>query len=152
MDISQLAKELKRQVSGTVSFATGDRALYAMDGSNYRQVPIGVVIPRTIEDVVATMSVCRSFGAPIFSRGGGTSLSGQCCNAAIVMDWSRHLNKILEINGEERFARVQPVARCCGPAWFDVGTGSGDTHTLHLWRNDREQFVRRALANGGKDC
>jgi FAD/FMN-containing dehydrogenase/Fe-S oxidoreductase len=112
MDISQLAKELKRQVSGTVSFATGDRALYAMDGSNYRQVPIGVVIPRTIEDVVATMSVCRSFGAPIFSRGGGTSLSGQCCNAAIVMDWSRHLNKILEINGEERFARVQPGVVC----------------------------------------
>src|SRR5579871_5689220 len=112
MDISQLAKELKRQVSGTVSFATGDRALYAMDGSNYRQVPIGVVIPRTIEDVVATMSVCRSFGAPIFSRGGGTSLSGQCCNAAIVMDWSRHLNRILEINAEERFARVQPGVVC----------------------------------------
>jgi FAD/FMN-containing dehydrogenase/Fe-S oxidoreductase len=112
MDISQLAQELKRQVAGTVSFAAGDRALYAMDGSNYRQVPIGVVVPRSIEDVVKAIAVCRSFGAPVFSRGGGTSLSGQCCNAAIVVDWSRHLNHILEINAEERFARVQPGVVC----------------------------------------
>lgn len=112
MDISQLEQELRRTVSGTVSFAAGERALYAMDGSNYRQVPIGVVIPRTIDDVVAAMGVCRSFGAPIFSRGGGTSLSGQCCNAAIVIDWSRHLNRILEINAGERFARVQPGVVC----------------------------------------
>jgi FAD/FMN-containing dehydrogenase/Fe-S oxidoreductase len=112
MDISQLARELKRQVSGTVSFEAGDRALYAMDGSNYRQVPIGVVVPRTIEDVVAAIAVCRNFGAPVFSRGGGTSLCGQCCNAAIVVDWSRHLNHILEINVEERFARVQPGVVC----------------------------------------
>lgn len=112
MDISQLAQELKRQVSGTVSFEAGDRALYAMDGSNYRQVPIGVVVPRTIEDVVAAIAVCRNFGAPVFSRGGGTSLCGQCCNAAIVLDWSQHLNHILEISAEERFARVQPGVIC----------------------------------------
>ncbi len=112
MDISQLEQELKRAVSGTVSFEAGERALYAMDGSNYRQVPIGVVIPRTIDDVVSAMEVCRTFGAPIFSRGGGTSLSGQCCNAAIVFDWSRHLNRILEINDAGRFARVQPGVVC----------------------------------------
>jgi FAD/FMN-containing dehydrogenase/Fe-S oxidoreductase len=111
-DISKLSQELKRQVGGTVSFEAGDRALYAMDGSNYRQVPIGVVVPRTIEDVVAAIAVCRNFGVPVFSRGGGTSLCGQCCNAAVVMDWSRHLNRILEINVEKRFARVQPGVVC----------------------------------------
>ena len=127
MDISQLAQELKRQVSGTVSFEAGDRALYAMDGSNYRQVPIGVVVPRTIEDVVAAIAVCRNFGAPVFSRGGGTSLCGQCCNAAIVVDWSRHLNHILEINAEERFARVQPGVVC------DFALRR---HTDECWAND----------------
>ena len=112
MEISRLAGELQRQVKGSVSFEAGARALYAMDGSNYRQVPIGVVVPQTIEDVVAAIGVCRSFGAPVFSRGGGTSLAGQCCNAAIVLDWSRYLNQILEINHGERFARVQPGVVC----------------------------------------
>src|SRR5579859_3320618 len=112
MDTSKLEAELKRHLKGSVSFDAGSRALYAMDGSNYRQVPIGVVVPQTIEDVIAAIRVCKSFGAPIFSRGGGTSLAGQCCNAAIVLDWSRHLNKILEINAQEKFARVQPGVIC----------------------------------------
>src|SRR6266478_142523 len=112
MEIARLEAELKRQVKGSVSFDAGARALYAMDGSNYRQVPIGVVVPRAIEDVVAAMAACKSFGAPVFSRGGGTSLAGQCCNAAIVVDWTPHLNQILEINAEERFARVQPGVVC----------------------------------------
>jgi FAD/FMN-containing dehydrogenase/Fe-S oxidoreductase len=112
MEISRLAAELQRQVKGSVSFDEGARALYAMDGSNYRQVPIGVVVPRSTEDVVRAIAVCRSFGAPVFSRGGGTSLAGQCCNAAIVLDWSRHLNQILELNQVERFARVQPGVVC----------------------------------------
>src|SRR5215470_14678018 len=112
MDTKRLAETLRRQVAGSVSFKAGTRALYAMDGSNYRQVPIGVVIPRTIEDVIAAMEVCREFGAPIFSRGGGTSLSGQCCNAAVVLDWTRHLNRILELNSGERYARVQPGVVC----------------------------------------
>jgi len=112
MDTKRLAEKLRRQVAGSVSFKAGTRALYAMDGSNYRQVPIGVVIPRTIEDVIAAMEVCREFGAPIFSRGGGTSLSGQCCNAAVVLDWTRHLNRILELNSRERYARVQPGVVC----------------------------------------
>ncbi len=112
MDISRLEAELQRQIKGWVSFEAGARALYAMDGSNYRQVPIGAVVPRTIEDVIAAIGVCRSFGAPVFSRGGGTSLAGQCCNAAIVIDWSRHLNQILEINPDGRYARVQPGVVC----------------------------------------
>ena len=112
MDISRLEAELQERVQGSVSFEAGARALYAMDGSNYRQVPIGVVVPQTIEDVIAAIGVCRSLGAPVFSRGGGTSLAGQCCNAAIVIDWSRHLSQILEINPEGRFARVQPGVVC----------------------------------------
>src|SRR5215813_3713780 len=112
MDTSKLEAELKRQLKGSVSFDLGSRALYAMDGSNYRKVPIGVVVPQTIEDVIAALRICKSFGAPLFSRGGGTSLAGQCCNTAIVLDWSRHLNKILEINREEKFARVQPGVIC----------------------------------------
>src|SRR3954468_5162502 len=81
-----LAADLKKNVSGEVRFDTGSRALYATDGSNYRQVPIGVVIPRSIEDVIATVATCRKFGAPLLSRGGGTSLAGQSCNVAVVMD------------------------------------------------------------------
>jgi FAD/FMN-containing dehydrogenase/Fe-S oxidoreductase len=112
MDLSRVADELKKCVQGEVAFDAGARALYARDGSNYRQVPLGAVVPKTIEDVVATIRVCREFAVPIFSRGGGTSLAGQCCNAAVVLDWTRHLNQILEINAGERFARVQPGVVC----------------------------------------
>src|ERR1044071_7742024 len=77
-----LAAALKQNVRGEVRFDAGSRALYATDGSNYRQVPIGVVIPRSTEDVVETVRTCRSFGAPVLSRGGGTSLAGQTCNIA----------------------------------------------------------------------
>src|SRR5690348_4018519 len=75
-----LARALRRHIGGEVRFSKGDRALYATDASNYRQVPIGVVIPKSIADVVATIAVCREHGAPVLSRGGGTSLAGQCCN------------------------------------------------------------------------
>ncbi len=97
-----------RTVAGEVRFSDGDRALYATDASNYRQVPIGVVVPRTVEDVVATVAACRRHGAPVLSRGGGTSLAGQCCNVAVVIDWSKYLNRVLEIDPEARTARVQP--------------------------------------------
>ena len=85
-------------IRGEVRFDAGSRALYATDGSNYRQVPIGVVIPTDVDDVIETVAVCRRHGAPILSRGGGTSLTGGCCNVAVVMDWSKHLNKVLSID------------------------------------------------------
>src|SRR5258708_6970208 len=91
-----------------VRFDAGSRALYSTDASNYRQVPIGVVFPHDVEDVIAAMSVCRDFGAPLLCRGGGTSLSGQCCNVAVVLDFSRYMNRIFEIDPERRIARVQP--------------------------------------------
>ena len=103
-----LERELKEAVTGEVRFDTTTRALYATDGSNYRRVPIGVVIPRTTEDVVRTVALCRKYGAPLFSRGGGTALAGQTCNTAICIDFSKYLNRILEIDPVACTARVQP--------------------------------------------
>src|SRR5579871_3533342 len=108
INAAALARKLKKRIEGEVRFDNGTRALYATDGSNYHQVPIGIVLPKSAEDVVETMAVCREFGAPILSRGGGTSLAGQCCNVAVVMDMSKYFNRILEINEEGKFARVQP--------------------------------------------
>jgi FAD/FMN-containing dehydrogenase/Fe-S oxidoreductase len=108
VDSDRLAHALKQAIRGEVRFDSGSRALYATDGSNYRQVPIGVVIPYDVDDVVATISVCREFGVPILSRGGGTSLTGGCCNVAVVMDFSKRLNRVLWIDPERRLARVQP--------------------------------------------
>jgi FAD/FMN-containing dehydrogenase/Fe-S oxidoreductase len=108
VDAQRLADRLRSEIQGEVRFDDGSRALYAADASNYRQVPIGVVIPRTDDDVRATIAACREFGAPLLSRGGGTSLAGQCCNIAVVIDFSKYMNKILEINENEKFARVHP--------------------------------------------
>ncbi len=103
-----LHEALRKNVRGDVKFDDGSRALYATDGSNYRQVPIGVVRPRDAEDVVAAISACREFGAPLLCRGGGTSLAGQCCNVAVVLDFTKYMNSILEIDPGRRTARVQP--------------------------------------------
>jgi FAD/FMN-containing dehydrogenase/Fe-S oxidoreductase len=103
-----LAAELRATITGEVRFDQGTRALYAVDGSNYRQVPIGVVIPRTIEEVVQTVALAHKHGAPLLPRGGGTSLAGQSCNVAVIVDFSKYLNRILEINPEEKYAWVQP--------------------------------------------
>lgn len=108
MDATALADDLRRHVRGDVRFDAGSRALYATDASNYRQVPIGVVVPRDMADVEAAVAACRRHGAPLVGRGAGTSLAGQCCNAAVVLDFSRHLNRVLEIDPERRLARVEP--------------------------------------------
>ena len=104
----ELGRILSERVAGEVRFNSGDRALYSTDGSNYRQTPIGVVLPKTKEDVVATVATCREFGAPVLSRGGGTSLAGQCCNVAVVMDFSKYMNKVLWLDEEKRQAAVEP--------------------------------------------
>src|SRR5579864_7126365 len=108
LDAAALAEALRRAVQGEVRFDSSSRALYATDGSNYRQVPIGVVIPRDVDDVLVTISLCREFGAPLLCRGGGTSLAGQCCNVAVVLDFSKYMAKIFEIDPSRRIARVQP--------------------------------------------
>ncbi|MFL6649357.1 MAG: FAD-binding and (Fe-S)-binding domain-containing protein [Sulfurifustaceae bacterium] len=104
----ELAARLQREVRGEVRFDDGSRALYATDASNYRQVPIGVVIPRTVADIVATVALCREYDAPILARGGGTSLAGQCCNVAVVIDTSKYVNRVLTIDPQTRRARVEP--------------------------------------------
>jgi FAD/FMN-containing dehydrogenase/Fe-S oxidoreductase len=108
VDRAGLARALSDRVRGEVRFDEGSRALYATDGSNYRQVPIGVVLPRDLDDVVHTVAAAREFGAPVLSRGGGTSLAGQCCNVAVVMDFSRYMHRVLEIDPARRLARVEP--------------------------------------------
>ena len=108
VDSRGLADTLSRNLQGEVRFDDGSRALYATDGSSYRQVPIGVVIPRNNEDVIAAVAIARQFGAPILCRGGGTSLAGQCCNVAVVIDFSKYMAEILEIDPVRRIAKVQP--------------------------------------------
>src|SRR5437764_1837532 len=105
---SELQRELTTTVRGEVRFDRGSRALYATDGSNYRQIPIGLVIPSDADDVIAAVAACRKFGAPLLPRGAGTSLAGQCCNVAVVLDFTKRMNAILELNADQRFARVQP--------------------------------------------
>ena len=104
----ELEEKLRAKVRGEVRFDEGSRALYATDASNYRQVPIGLVLPRDIADVEAAVAACRELGAPVLSRGGGTSLAGQCCNVAVVMDFSKYMNGIVELDPARKFARVQP--------------------------------------------
>ncbi len=104
----ELNAALDETISGEVRFDRGSRGAYSTDSSNYRQAPIGVVVPRTIDDVVRTVEVCRRFGAPITSRGGGTSLAGQACNAAIIIDYSKYLNQVIEVDPDRRRAVVQP--------------------------------------------
>jgi FAD/FMN-containing dehydrogenase/Fe-S oxidoreductase len=103
-----LAAELKAAISGEVRFDEGSRAAYSTDASNYRQVPLGVVLPRTVEDVIRTVALCRKHGAPITSRGGGTSLAGQTCNVAVILDFSKYMHRVLSIDPKARTARVEP--------------------------------------------
>ncbi len=100
--------ELSSRVVGEVRFDAGSRSTYSTDSSNYRQVPIGVVVPRTIEDVIATVEVCHRRGVPITTRGGGTSLAGQCTNVAVIIDFSKYLNQVCSVDPESRTAIVEP--------------------------------------------
>jgi FAD/FMN-containing dehydrogenase/Fe-S oxidoreductase len=106
--VAVLEAELRAKITGEVRFDAGSRALYATDGSNYRQAPIGVVVPRSIDDVINTVAAAHRFDAPILSRGGGTSLAGQCCNVAVVMDFSKYLHGVVHIDADQRLGIVQP--------------------------------------------
>jgi FAD/FMN-containing dehydrogenase/Fe-S oxidoreductase len=105
---ASLEQALRRDLEGEVCFDAATRALYATDGSNYRQAPIGVVQPRHGDDVEAAVRLARAHGAPILSRGAGTSLAGQCCNVALVIDHSRYRRRVRAIDAESRLARVDP--------------------------------------------
>src|SRR5581483_11457236 len=100
----QLAAELRSQTEAEVRFDDGSRALYATAGGNYRQIPIGVVVPHSEQDVIRTVELCHKYGAPVLARGGGTSLAGQCCNVAVVIDCSKYLRNILELDPNKKQA------------------------------------------------
>ena len=105
---ASLERDLRDAVDGEVRFDIGSRALYATDGSNYRQVPIGVVVPKSVDAAVAAVAACRKHGAPVLPRGGGTSLCGQCCNVAVVLDFSKYVNRIVAIDPAAKTADVEP--------------------------------------------
>ena len=108
LPLQAAAEALRSRVDGEVRFDPGTRAAYSTDASNFRQVPLGVVVPRTVEAVVAAVEVCREHDLPIVSRGGGTSLAGQCTNAAVVLDFSKYCNRVVSVDQQARRCVVEP--------------------------------------------
>jgi FAD/FMN-containing dehydrogenase/Fe-S oxidoreductase len=111
-DRGRLAVDLARVVRGEARFDRGSQALYANDASVFRQVPIGVVIPRDAGDVLAALEVCREHDVPVLARGCGTGLAGQSVNAAVVFDFSKYMHQIVSLDAGARTARVQPGVIC----------------------------------------
>ncbi|MCX5362700.1 FAD-binding oxidoreductase [Streptomyces sp. NBC_00124] len=106
--MTDLEAELREAVRGEVGFDVTSRALTTMDASNYRRVPLGVVAPRDADDVAAALEVCRARGVPVVARGGGTSIAGQATGAGVVLDFTRHMNRLLSLDPLSRTAVVQP--------------------------------------------
>ncbi|MFR9800370.1 FAD-binding and (Fe-S)-binding domain-containing protein [Streptomyces sp. MS06] len=106
--MTSLESELRAAVRGEVGFDVTSRALVTMDASNYRRVPLGVVAPRDAEDVAAVLEVCRAHGTPVVPRGGGTSIAGQATGRGVVLDFTRHMNRLLSLDARARTAVVQP--------------------------------------------
>ncbi|MGW4012567.1 FAD-binding and (Fe-S)-binding domain-containing protein [Streptomyces sp. NPDC004763] len=108
VDTDGLRAALRERVDGEIRFDAGSRAAYSTDASNFRQTPIGVVVPRTPEAGAEAVAVAREFGAPVLSRGGGTSLAGQCTNAGVVLDWSKYCTRVESVDPDARTCVVQP--------------------------------------------
>jgi FAD/FMN-containing dehydrogenase/Fe-S oxidoreductase len=108
LDVRALRDRLQHDVRGEVNFDGGNRGAYAHDSSNYRQPPIGVVVPRDADDIEAAVAACREFAAPVLPRGCGTGLAGQTCNVAVVIDHSKHMREIVGVDPDQRTARVEP--------------------------------------------
>ena len=106
--LATFQSELRRVVEGDVRFDLATLAIYSTDASNYRQVPIGVVVPRHVGDVINAVALARENGVPLLARGGGTSLGGQACNTALVLDFSRYMTAIRAIDADKRTAVVEP--------------------------------------------
>ena len=103
-----LRRELEQRIEGDVRFDAVSRALYSTDASVYQIEPLGVVVPRTREDVVRTVEIAARHGVSITARGGGTSQAGQAIGAGIQLDTSKYLNRILEVNAAGRWAWIEP--------------------------------------------
>ncbi|MFF3392376.1 FAD-binding and (Fe-S)-binding domain-containing protein [Streptomyces sp. NPDC002669] len=103
-----LERDLRAELRGEVEFDVTARALTTMDASNYRRVPLGTVAPRDADDVSAALAVCRAHGVPVVPRGGGTSIAGQATGTGVVLDLTRHLDRIVALDAPSRTAVVQP--------------------------------------------
>ncbi|CAN7666808.1 FAD-binding oxidoreductase [Trinickia sp. LjRoot230] len=110
--IDNLDGSLRRSMRGEVRFDAGSKALYASDASNYRQVPLAVVVPADVDDLVSAIDVCHRHDVPFLTRGGGTSQNGQCVNVAVVADASKYLNRVLDIDVQRKTALVEPGVIC----------------------------------------
>ncbi len=155
---SDLVADLEERVAGDVRFDTYTRELYATDASAYEQLPIGVVAPKSTDDVAAVMEYCAGEGIPVLPRGGGTSLAGQAVNEAVVLDFKRHMNAFVEFDPEAEIARAEPgitIARlndrlesrglkfAPDPAWGDksvlggaIGNNTTGAHSLKYGKTD----------------
>src|SRR3546814_550751 len=137
-DGGELAKSLTRQVEGEVLFDLFSRGRYATDASIYQVLPLGVVVPKTWADVEATLGIARDAGVPVLPRGGGTSQCGQTVNRAVVIDLSKHLNKVVSIDREAARCVVEPglvLDRLNGALkptglWFPVDVSTASRATL----------------------
>src|SRR5487761_1623259 len=166
-----LGHALAGALAGEVRFDNTTRAAYATDSSNYRQVPLGVVFPRDEDDVVAASRLAAEAGAALLGRGAGTSLAGQGCNEAVVLDMSRHMRRVVAIDPDRRQARAQPgvvlddLRRAAeshgltfgpGPAthaWCTlggmIGNNSCGTHSIYAGNTvDNVSSLRVVLAGG----
>ncbi|UQT57884.1 FAD-binding oxidoreductase [Streptomyces durmitorensis] len=123
-DLGGVEAELRAAVRGEVDFSVTARALNTMDASNYRRVPLGVLAPRDADDVAAALAVCRERGVPVVARGAGTSIAGQATGTGLVLDFTRHMNRIVSLDAESRTAVVQPGVIC------DSLRGAASAHGL----------------------
>ena len=150
-----LAEELAAAVRGEVSFAAADRALMTMDASNYRRVPRAVVAPKDADDVAAALRVCREHGVPVVPRGGGTSIAGQATGVGVVLDFTRHMRRIVSLDAAARTAVVQPgvvlddLRAAAARARPDLRPRPVHPQPLHPRRHDRQQLLRLALGGLG---
>jgi FAD/FMN-containing dehydrogenase len=126
----ELAAALRAAVDGEVDFGAGRRAEYSGDASLYRCVPLGVVFPRDAADVEAALATCRQARVPLTFRGGGTSISGQAVGRGVVVDCSRHLDRIVEVDPERRVARAQP-------GWSSTTCAAPPPSTAWTWGRTR---------------
>ena len=106
--VSGFERTLRRRVQGEVYFDEGTLGIYATDASSYQITPVAVCVPKDEQDVLAALKTANEFGVTILARGGGTSLAGQAVGQSLVIDFSKHMNKVLELNVEQRWVRVQP--------------------------------------------
>ncbi|MFL5059925.1 MAG: FAD-binding and (Fe-S)-binding domain-containing protein, partial [Xanthobacteraceae bacterium] len=133
-----LERRLKAEVSGGVDFGRFTRGRYATDASHYQIMPLGVVTPRTIEEAERAIGICRAEGVAVTARGGGSSQAGQTVNSSVIIDCSKHLNRILDLDVTGRRARVEPgivlddLNRALKPhgLWFPVDVSTASRATI----------------------